>query len=171
MDLKPHTRVETIELVIPASTTQGQINFPDIPELRSDPDKDALIFAIQTYTVDSVPKTFSGNPVASFAQLQAAFLTLYVLGAEYVFKVPLLDYLNIANNSTAGTYFYSLVLNQYEPLRVDWTKSYVGFTAPLNNVAQFSYYFKITYEWYPPGTYAKFLDNKMKAFAAGLIKV
>jgi hypothetical protein len=171
MDLKPHFRAESIELVIPAGTGAQQVNFPDIPELRSDPDKDALIFAIQTYTADSVPKTFSGNPVATFAQLQAAFLTLYVLGAEFVFKIPLLDYLNVANNSTAGSYLYSLVLNQYEPLRVDWTKSYVGFTAPINNVDLFSYYFKVTYEWYPPGTYAKYLDNKMRQYAQGIIKV
>lgn len=163
-----YNRVETIELIVDAGTTWPQIQFPDIAELRSDSDKDALVFGISVYSADSVPLTFSGNTNATYAQLQAGFLTLYVLGVNKHFNIPLIDYLNIQGNG--ASYLFNRFQNNYQPQRIDWTKSFVSWPQALNNEDKFSYLFKVIYDWFPPGTYSKYLDNQLKQFSLGIIK-
>ena len=161
-------REEAIELVIPAGTTKPQIEFGDIPELRSDSDKDALIFSLSVYTADSVPNTFSGNPVATLAQVMAGFLTLYVLGVNKHFNIPLIEYLNIQNG--ADSYYFNRFKTEWTPQRVDWTKSFVSWPEPLSNDDQFSYLFKVEYDWFPFGTYSRYLENCKKQWLLGIIK-
>ena len=166
--MKPHGRIETVELIVNAGYTAGTINFEDIPELRSDADKDAVIFAIQTYSVDSVPNSFNGNPLATLAQLKNSFLTLYITGSEAVFNVPLLKFLNIQNS--ASTYYNAREYYECNPLRVDWTKSYIRFAVPgTTETAQYSFLFDFTYEWLPTGSYGKWLQNQNNKWATGLI--
>jgi hypothetical protein len=166
--MRPHSRIETVELIVQTGYTAGQINFPDIPELRSDADKDAVIFAIQTYSIDSVPLSFNGNTTASLAQLKNAFLTLYVTGSEAVFNVPLLKFLNIQNSGSS--YYNAREYYECSPLRVDWTKSYIRFATPgTTGTAQYSFIFDFTYEWLPPGSYGKWLQLQNNKFGAGNI--
>ncbi len=165
--MRPKPRYQSVELIVPANTTGNQVNFPDVPELRSDSDKDALIFSIAISTVDSVPLTPSGNTVASGAQVANGFLTLYVLGTEEIFKVPLVRF-NFTKGNAAG-YFSTWELFETRPLRVDWTKSFVSFGMPPANVSAFSYLFEFGYDWFPSGTYAQFLKNQNAAALSGLI--
>lgn len=167
--MRSHSRIESVELIVPAGYSAGQINFADIPELRSDSDKDAVIYAIQTYSTESVPKSFNGNTLATITQLANAFLTLYVTGSEAVFNVPLLKFVNIQNN--ANTYFNAREYYECSPLRVDWTKSYIRFAVPGTNVtAQYSFLFDFTYEWLPFGSYGKWLQNRNNKFDMGMIE-
>lgn len=167
--MRPHSRIETVELIVPTGYTAGQINFADIPELRSDADKDAVIYAVQVYSKESVPNSFNGNVMATMAQIQNSFLTLYVTGSEAVFNVPLLKFLNIQNSG--ATYFNAREYFECRPLRVDWTKSYIRFATPGTvGTAQYSFLFDFTYEWLTPGAYGKWLQNQNNKFAAGLIE-
>jgi len=165
--MRPKPRYQSVELIVPINTTGSQVNFPDVPELRSDSDKDALIFSIVVSTVDSVPLTPSGNAVATAAQVANGFLTLYVLGTEYVFNVPLVRF-NFTKGNGA-TYFSTWEMFETKPLRVDWTKSFVSFGTPPANGAQFSYLFEFGYDWFPSGTFAQYLKNLDQAALSGLI--
>lgn len=164
--MRPKPRYQSVELIVPAGTTGSQINFQDVPELRSDSDKDSLIFSVAVSTIASVPLTPSGNTNASAAQMANAFLTLYVLGTEYVFKVPLVRFHNIFNNG--ATIFSTYELFETQPMRVDWTKSFVGFgAAPAGT--PYSYLFEFGYDWFPAGTFAQYLKNQDRARLQGLI--
>lgn len=165
--MRPKPRYQSVELIVPANTTGSQVNFPDVPELRSDSDKDALIFSVALTNILEVPLTPSGNTTASAAQVANGFLTLYVLGTEYVFKVPLIRFHNIFNSG--ATVFSVYELFEVRPMRVDWTKSFVSFGAPPANPAQFSYLFEFGYDWYPSGTFAKYLQNLDRAALNGVI--
>jgi len=163
--MRPKLRYESVELIIPANTTGNQVNFPDVPELRSDSDKDALIFSIVVNTVDSVPLSPSGNALGTLAQTENGFLTLYVLGTEYLFKVPLTRF--ILTKGNGATYFSTWDMFETQPMRVDWTKSYVSFGTPPANGSQFSFLFEFGYDWFAPNTFAKWLANKDKANQMG----
>lgn len=168
--LTPRARSQGIELIVPANTTGPTYNFQDIPELRSNTGTmEAIIFGISVHTVLDTPKTWTGNPVASYAQVQNAFLTLYVLGQERIFKKPMLDMLNIANDGS--DYYYTNLPFQTEPMQVDWVKSLVTFADPsINGDTQFSYLFTVTYDWYPIGTWGKWLANQDAQRLNGVIK-
>lgn len=166
----PRSKHETVEMIIPANTTGHQVNFPDIPELRSDLDKDAVIFGIRVYSIEAVPLALSGNTISTYAQLQNAFLTLEVLGTDQIKQIPLVRMLDTSNNGTSNTYMFNPNYFELQPQRVEWTKSYVSFaTAPGNN-AQYSYLFEIAYEWMPAGSYGKFIKNQWNSWGVGIIK-
>lgn len=165
--MRPKPRYQSVELIIPANTSGSQVNFPDVPELRSDSDKDALIFSIAITNVLAVPLTPSGNTTASEAQIANGFLTLYVLGTEYIFKTPLRRFDNVFNSG--ATVFSVYELFETRPLRVDWTKSFVSFGAPPNNASQYSYLFEFGYDWFPSGTFAQYLKNLDQAALGGII--
>lgn len=155
-------------MIVAANFTGQQVNFPDIPELRSDSDKDALIFAIVVNDINTVPAAPSGNPLSTIAQLVNGFLTLYVLGTEEIFKVPLSRFLLTRANGAADLSNYEMF--ETRPLRVDWTKSYVSFALPPAPVASFSFLFEFAYDWFPPNTYAKYLQNENTVRNNGVIK-
>jgi hypothetical protein len=164
----PRSKHQTVELIVPASTTGNQVAFPDIPELRSDVDKDAVIFGIRTYSADSLPKAVSGNSIATFAQLQNAFVTLQVLGTDQIKEIPLIRLMD--QYGTQAGYFFNLNYFELSPERVEWTKSYVSFAVPPANVAAYSYLFEFAYEWMPPGSYGKWLKNEWNRWGTGVIK-
>lgn len=156
-----------MELIIPAGTTGTQVNFPDIPELRSDTEKDVPIYSGAISSVESVPLTYSGNANASLAQISNSFLTLYVLGREQIFRIELLRLLNVRGNG--ASYFYMGELFEWAPIRVDWTKSYVSFGTPPDNDVQYSYLFTFGYDWCLPGSIGIYEQNQQNRQASGQI--
>jgi hypothetical protein len=158
-----------VELIIPLGTTATQVNFPDIPELRSDDEKDAVIFSIGVSCAAAVPLTYSGNPNATLAQVQNGFVTLYVLGTEKVFRLELQRCMNI-NSLTSGFYFMNETF-ELEPQRVDWTKSYVSFGAiGTTDTPSYSYMFTFAYDWLPSGSYRKYLQQQEAQWNLGIIR-
>lgn len=156
-------------MIVAPSTSKPLINFQDIPELRSDGDREAIIFGIRTHTADTVPNTATGNPVATFDQLTAGFLTLYVLGSKKFFQIPLINFLVQAGNG--ASYFYTSGIDMdFNPVRIDWTLSYISWPVPLNNDTQFSYYFTVWYEWCPVGSYQAYLKNQSAQWINGIFK-
>jgi hypothetical protein len=160
-------RYEGVELIIPINTTGTQVNFPDIPELRSDTDKDVPIYSMAISSFESVPATYSGNPNATLADISNTFLTLYVLGREQIFRLELIRLLNIQNQS--ADYFYMNELFEVAPLRIDWTKSYVSFATPPANDAAYSYMFTFGYDWVIPGAYGIYQQNEANKQSSGIL--
>jgi hypothetical protein len=120
--------------------------------------------------VDSVPLCpNSGNANATYAQLQSAALTLYILGTEKMLRVPMQYFLNIRGNGSA--YLYMGDLFEMEPERVDWTKSFVSFQGLGAVDTAFSFLFVFWYEWIPPGGLGKYLTTQSNNWGNGVIRV
>lgn len=167
-----YPRYEGIELIIPAGTTANQVNFPDIPELRSDFDKDAIILSAAVSCLEAVPKTYSGNTNATNAQVANAFLTLYVVGLEQVFRLELIRLMDIENALSTTGYFFAREKQKFQPLRVDWTKSYVSFgQVGTVDTPAYSFMFTFGYDWWPSGSYEKWLQCRQGTAAAGMFKI
>lgn len=149
---QPISRYEAIELVIPASSTATKFNFLDIPQLRSDQEKDIAIRGLEVFILEAVPLSFNGNALAPFAQLQKAFLTLYIEGEERLFRIPLVRLLSLDTAAVAiyGAYGFPL----FDNLRVDWTKSYVSTPVAFGVGTVMSFLFGVSYARYAPGTLA-----------------
>jgi hypothetical protein len=152
--MRPIKRYELVSLVIPANNTALRIPFPDIPQLRSDTTQDVIVRALETFSVESMPNDYNGNPVVSNANLLKIFLTLYVQQEESTFRLPTIKILNIYNAASAAAYFYTDELTQFENLMVDWTKSYITLASSLANAAQVQFILGVMYQRLPAGTIA-----------------
>jgi hypothetical protein len=156
--MRPFMYQEGVELIVPANPAGvGLVNFPDIPELRSDTEKDIIIRSMEVFPSEAVPFTFSGNISASTAQIANAFLTLYIGGVNKVYRIPLIKMVNLHVGGTdpGSVFFWVNEISQMENYKVDWTKSYLSFPVPIIAATQFSYLFSISYDKLPPGTIAK----------------
>jgi hypothetical protein len=163
-------RIQSVELIVAAGFTANKIKFPDQPTLRSDEEKDALIFSMNVYTSDSVPFAPSGanNPVATFAQLQNLFLTLQITGNEQIRDISLIRLLDTRGN--ANGYLYASKRQVTRPLRIEWTESYIEFANPGTvDTPQYSVLFEFEYEWMPVGSYGKYLQALNNKWGAGII--
>lgn len=170
--MKSLSRYEGYELIIPAGTTQNQINFPDIPELRSDSTQDTIVMSLEVYPAEALPNTYSGNACAPLAFIQNSFLTLYILGFQQFYRIPLIKAVAVrAATATADSYYFEPEPWEFNPIRIDWTKSYVSFANPPDNEDQLSLMFSFGYEWLPTGSYAKYLQMREANFAAGIIPI
>jgi hypothetical protein len=151
--------------------TGGKVNFTDTQTtmMRSDGDKDVCIYRIRTFHNLSLPLSVGGNPVASPAQVQNAFLTLYILGNEQLNEISLTSMLD-QQNALADD-FNPMVPFYTAPLRVDWTNSFVEFAAPgADDTPAYSFVFEFEYEWLPVGSIAAYLQIVANKRAAGMLE-
>lgn len=167
MAMRLLSRYEGYTLNVPAAYTASQINFPDIPELRSDMTQDTVIMSAAVYPAEAMPNDYNGIACATLAQIQNCYLTLYVLGFQQFYRIPLIDLVNIRNEG--GSYYYSPEIFQFRPIKVDWTKSYVQFAVPPANEDTFSFMFRFGYEWLPSGAYGQYCQNLNNSLIAGVI--
>jgi hypothetical protein len=166
--MRPYKFIEGVELIVPAgSTNVGLVNFPDIPELRCDDEKNVLIRSIRVFPNEVLPQTFSHNTTATLAQIQNAFLTLYMDGMNQVYRTPLIQFVNDYNNLAAGVWSNDVV--QVDDWKIDWTKSYLQFPNPVTTVNNLSFFFSIGYIKCPPGTWKKAKDMEQAALSNGII--
>lgn len=170
---KPYRRYEDVEFIIPANNTAFKIQFPDIPQLRSDTTKEILVMTIRVFTADECPLSFNQNPLLTEADLAKCFLTLYVDGEESIYRIPLLSMRNTyvgVGSSQAVNSFWSSDLNNFDHLSVDWTKSYITLSAALTATALSSILFAIGYLRCKPGTLAAIQAVRDNAARAGIIQ-
>jgi hypothetical protein len=161
---RPLKRYELIELIITANFGATRQNFPDIPQLRDDTTQDIIVRAMESFSVDVMPNSPQGNAVATMAQLQNAFLTLYIEGEESVRQIFLPRLCNTAQALSTGLMKWQNYPTDTEDLKVDWNKSYIQFAQPPNTGganAQFSIMLGVEYKKLPPGTYAAMTKNKI----------
>jgi hypothetical protein len=170
--MRGHSRFLSIELPVPAGSLATKFSFTDTQTaiMRSDVEKDVAIYSITTYHDLSLPVSVGNNAVATPAQVQNAFLTLYILGNEALKQMSMQRFLNqqnagAANNWNNREYF------ETAPLRVDWTNSFVELAAANvdPDLPAYSFIFEFEYEWLPPGSIGKYLQNRNNKWAAGIL--
>lgn len=149
--MRPTKRSESVELVIPALATNNRINFPDIPQLRADVEKEIWVRSLRVYCAEDMPVDFNGVPLLTFAQLQQGTLTLYVEGEESIFRKPLIDLHNVQGSTNGSTF----EVREFDNLLIDWTKSYLLFPVALANAVQQAFIMDVAYVRMRPGTMAK----------------
>lgn len=167
---KRNSRFLSVELPVLAGFTGGKVNFTDTQTalMRSDGDKDVIIQKITTYHSGSLPLTVNGNPVATEAQLENTFLTLYILGNEQLSTISLRRFLNQQNAAAAD--FNARDSFYTAPLRVDWTNSFVQFATPgTADTPAYSFIFEFDYEWLPVGSIGRYLQLKSNKWASGVL--
>jgi hypothetical protein len=170
---RAYRRYEDVEFIIAANNTSFKIQFPDIPQLRSDTLKEILVCSLRVFTSDECPSSFNQNPLLTEADLAKCFLTLYVDGEESIFRIPLLSLRNTyvgVGSALATNTFWSGDLNTFDLLAVDWTKSYVTLSSALTTSALSSILFAVGYIRCKPGTIAAIQKVRDNAAAAGIIQ-
>ncbi len=167
-----YRRYENIEFIIPANNTALRIQFPDIPQLRSDVTKEILIRQIEVFAAGECPDSFNQNPLLTVEDLSKCFLTLYVDDEESIFRIPLLRLRNIyegvGSDQTDNSFWTSKTMC-FDNLSVNWTKSYITLSETLTTSALSSILFGIGYIRVVPGTYAKIQQQRLLAQNAGII--
>lgn len=168
----PYRRYEDIELIIPAGTTAFRIQFPDIPQLRSDTTKEILIRSIRVFGAEECPLSFNGNPLLDSTDLAKIFLTLYVDGEESIFRIPFNSLRNTyvgVGSAEADNTFWSASLNNFDNISVDWTKSYISLSEALSTDDLACILLGIGYLRVQPGTLATIATNRENAAKAGIL--
>jgi hypothetical protein len=161
-------RFELVELQIPAGSTGTRFPYPDIPQLRDDTTQDIIICGLETYPVEALPLTASGNTNASFAQLQNSFLTLYIESEESVRQVPFLRLNPLRQAASAGGTFNVVEKLALEYLKVDWNKTYVQAATPYGTTeapnTAFSILLGVWYKKLPPGAWAQMTKGQVQGW-------
>jgi hypothetical protein len=122
-------RFELIEIIIPVGTTGTTFQIEDIPQLRDDITQDIIIVGIETFAADSVPLSPAGNAVATMADLENMFLTLYIDQEESIYRLPMPRIQPIWQSLTTGGLQGGQQTLSLECLKVTWNKSYLTFGA------------------------------------------
>jgi hypothetical protein len=154
-------RHELVELVIPANSTGTRFPYPDIPQLRDDTTQDIVIMGLYTASVDWMPLSPNGNPVATMAQLQNSFLVLYIDGEESMRQIPLPLLQPLWQSLATGNMQGLQDILDVENLRVDWNKSYIQAAAPYGGGAnaQFSIMLGVFYKKLRSGEWETISQN------------
>lgn len=142
-------KFQFVELVKPAAITSAgaRIFFQDQPQLRSQQGQTIYIKSIETFSVLSVPVSFTtSNPVATQAAILNAGLVLNVAGYEDLQLIPLSILNRVVSDIGAASIPYVWEKFLFKDLhKVDWTKSYLQFAqAPAGTL--FSYVFGVHYD-------------------------
>jgi hypothetical protein len=132
-------RFESVEVLIPASSTNTRYYLPNLPNLSG-----ALISAIQVYT----PGTLSASPntgstLVTEADLKKSFITLYSGDLQLIYNAPLLAFSNIINSASNP---YTNSLPDINNMIISWTKSFISLAsapATTNCVYALGVYYKL----------------------------
>lgn len=128
------SKIELVEINVPAGTTQQKFYFPDNSVIRSTPSKDVLTKALIFYPSQAVTKAPSGATNMSSVDLCKAYLVLYINNGEF-YKIPVVNHIathsNDATAASAANYPYNFLLPELDNLNVNWPKSYVLFPEAL----------------------------------------
>jgi hypothetical protein len=142
---------ELVELQIPGvagGNTGTTFNFPDEPQLRNVP-----LFSIVVYDSTSVPLSgFTSTAVATIAQLQKCFLTLYTTDPKTgeqkngIDRIPLLE-LNYLMTSTVGEP-HVWQMPEFVGQEVTWPKSFITVTSGgIGNATNICILLGVRYGW------------------------
>ena len=121
-------KLEFVEVIVPAGVTATRFNFPDLPKLRY-----TSLLAMESYTVNDISQTPTGNTPISVADMQNAFLVLYADERQDLYRIPLIT-LHRTQNSANDPFVRSLF--EFAGQKVTWDKCYIEFAnAPAGQVS------------------------------------
>lgn len=157
-------RYEMIETQIPTNSGATRFNFFDQPQLRTDTTQDVIIQGIETFDVNDVTLSPNNVTLPTKAQLQQAYIVLYVDGEESIYRIPLIQLHRV--NNFADPWVQYEEMPKFENLMVDWTKSYIFTPSPFSAgvFATFSILLGVHYRKLPPGTMGKIKQNEYNAY-------
>lgn len=142
---------ELLQQMVPNGTTQTRFYFPDNAVLRTDTQKVVKIKGLEFYPAEAVPLAPDGSAVIPAADINGAFVVLYIENGEYL-KIPICKLISVHNNTSqaesAANYPYIVNLPELGDLMVNWPKSYVLFatTVGTTNTTILS---TVYYDFYP----------------------
>jgi len=165
---RPIRRYELVELPIPTGFTGNQLNFPDIPLLRSDTESDVVILAMRVYTGDVLPLTPAQNTTITTEEAQRLYLSLYNSGEFSINQIPLPDMITQYINDSATASMWVPEEKTFDSIQVDWTKSFIQFSAPVTGLPK-SMLFGVTYLRLLPGTMNAQRAARAAANQAGVV--
>jgi hypothetical protein len=128
-------RAEYVELYIPTGSTNQNLYFPDLPNLRQ-----ANIFGMEVYTSTTLGVSKLNYNVQALAQVKNSLTTLYFEGGEFI-KIPTLSlYRSDATN------FYGDI-PQLSGQTIVWAKSFITLTnsASISSYANASFVYNVYY--------------------------
>lgn len=140
-----------VELPIPSGFTGFQLNFSDIPLLRSDAESDIVILAVRVYPKEVMPLSPAQNTVLTTVELQNIYLTLYNTGEFSINNIPLPDLITEYINDSATAAMWVPEEKTFDNIQVDWTKSLIQFAAAVTGLPK-SLLLGVTYLRLEPGT-------------------
>lgn len=132
------SKYQLVELVCAPNTVNRGI-FTDQPQLRT-----KTLQAIETFSAEAVPVSPAGNPVIANADFKKSFLVLNEAGTDKEVYIPLCQLNRISPDQTTNVVAGVQHLAEFEGLQVDWSKSYVQFSA-APATTQFSILFGVHY--------------------------
>lgn len=155
-------RYELVEIVVQNGASGGnKILIGDIEDLRNDETQDIIIQGIEVFSIESMPLSPQGNPVATTANLQNMFLTLYINNEESIENLPMIRLNNMFQSLATGTMQQQFERTTLENLMVSWFKSFFFLATPFATGTTFSIVFGITYKKLAPGTWKKLTANSI----------
>jgi len=161
--MNPIKRWEFIELPIPASSTATKFVFGDQPQLRDDTTQDIIIQGLETFPVEVMPLTPLGNPVATTAALQNAFLVLYIntpnSADEAIHWLPMIKLNAMFQSLATGTMQQQFHPSEFANIKIDWNKSYIWLPVAFGIDTNFSIVLGVSYKRLPPGSWDKLNQN------------
>jgi len=133
---------ELAEVVIPASSTATNFFFPDMQNLRN-----TQTWGLQVYSSEQLPNApISGNALVTAAVLRTGFVTLVDdKGAELLKQMPLLLFNTLKFDVSTSTNIYETNAKGLTGKKINWTKSYIRFTAAPATGANTSVICSISY--------------------------
>jgi hypothetical protein len=158
-------RYELVELQIGAGSTGSKFEYPDIPDLRDDTEQDIIICGLETWSIDAMPLSPSGIPVATMDQLQNSFLTLYVDQEQSINEVPLVRLLSTQQSLTSGPMQWVGYPFELANLKVNWNKSFIQAAESYSTGganAEFSIMLGVWYKKLPPGKWSELTAGQVK---------
>jgi hypothetical protein len=121
-------KFELVEVIVPAGVTATRFNFPDLPKLRY-----TSLLAMESYFVDDITATPTGNTPITSAVAQTGFLVLYADERQDLYRIPLIT-LHRTQNTANDPFVRSLF--EFVGQKITWDKSYIEFaTAPTGQVS------------------------------------
>jgi hypothetical protein len=136
--LNIQTPIINYQLVtIPVNQTQTRYYFPDLPNLR-----DVKTYKISAFHLGLISKDINGVGLVPQADFNASYITLYSGGFEFVQKIGLSVFNNIALQTNAVNENGTLGLT---PVEIDFSKSFVEVAPSITVTPPFSFMFGVYY--------------------------
>ncbi len=166
--MRPIRRFELVELPIPVGFTGNQLNFPDIPLLRSDAESDIVILAVRLYPKEVMPLSPAQNVVITTVESQNLYLSLYNTGEFSINNIPLPDLITEYINDSETAAMWVPEEKTFDNIQVDWTKSFIQFSTGISSLPK-SILLGVTYLRLLAGTMNATRAARAAANAKGIV--
>jgi hypothetical protein len=160
-------RWEMVEVIVGANNSATTQKIPEQQNLRMDTTQDIIIVGLEMWSIETMPFSpiTSSNPLATTAQMQNTFLTLYINEEESIHLMPAIKLIAQRVPLATSTAQFGSGPVPFKNLQVNWDKSYFQVAQPYNTGganAAFSLILGVSYLKLKPGTWAKLTSGQVQ---------